>query len=186
MSKFLLVLGVSAVGKSTIIEELLQLDSRFVYISPYMTRPLRDGEKNKISISLVKMKKMQKEGRFIIVNKFYNTYYATPKAQIFEALALGNFPVLDWPISRMAVMLKLFPSQLYTVYVLPPSISVLKKRLASDSRDLDMSRLCAAKKELRAHRLSQYSGMYDIEVIAEENKIKETSSLIYRQFLNSM
>ena len=45
MQKFLLLLGVSGVGKSTIIRKLLAMDERFVYISPYITRQLREGER---------------------------------------------------------------------------------------------------------------------------------------------
>jgi len=48
----------SGVGKSCIIEELIKIDDRFTYISPYVTRPLRDGEKNKIHISGEEMDEM--------------------------------------------------------------------------------------------------------------------------------
>ncbi|HBD04983.1 TPA: hypothetical protein DCZ32_00830, partial [Candidatus Uhrbacteria bacterium] len=58
MSKLLLLLGPSGVGKSAIIDELSKLDSRFVYISPYMTRPLRQGERNKIAVSDEQMDEM--------------------------------------------------------------------------------------------------------------------------------
>jgi len=101
MSKFLLLLGPSGVGKSSIIEELLQLDSRFVYISPFMTRALREGEKNKISISGEEMDKMWNRGELLVINELYGIRYATPRLPIVQALAQGNFPVLDWPISRI-------------------------------------------------------------------------------------
>ncbi|MBI2459148.1 MAG: hypothetical protein HYV53_01175 [Parcubacteria group bacterium] len=58
MSKFLLLLGPSGVGKSAIIDELSKFDNRFVYISPYMTRPLRLGEKNKVAVSDEQMDEM--------------------------------------------------------------------------------------------------------------------------------
>ena len=67
MSKFLLLLGPSGVGKSAIIDELSKLDSRFVYISPYMTRPLRVGERNKVAISDKQMDKMWARGELLSV-----------------------------------------------------------------------------------------------------------------------
>ncbi|MBU4010588.1 MAG: guanylate kinase, partial [Proteobacteria bacterium] len=62
LSKFLLLLGVSGVGKSTLIRELKRLDERFIYISPYMTRPLREGESDKIEVSNEEMDLMISKG----------------------------------------------------------------------------------------------------------------------------
>jgi guanylate kinase len=113
VSKFLLLLGPSGVGKSTIIEELCRIDKRFVYISPYTTRPLREGEKNKISISGEQMDEMWSRRELLVINKLYGIRYATPRLPIEEALASEGFPVLDWPVSRIEVMNQAFPNQLY-------------------------------------------------------------------------
>jgi len=68
LTKFLLLLGVSGVGKSTIIEALRKIDNRFVYISPYITRMLRDGEKDKIFVADSAMDETNKRGEFLVVN----------------------------------------------------------------------------------------------------------------------
>jgi len=67
MSKFLLVLGVSGAGKSVIIRELLKLDSRFRYISPFVTRPLRAGEIDKVHMDEAEMLERYKRGEFVVV-----------------------------------------------------------------------------------------------------------------------
>lgn len=184
MSKFLLLLGVSGVGKSSIIEELIKIDGRFTYISPYVTRPLRNGEKNKIHISGEEMDERCGRGEFLVVNELYGIRYATPRESIVQALERGKFPVLDWPISRLEVMVQTFPSQLYIVYVLPPSIEVLQQRLAKDGRDQDGHRLRSAIAELEAYRSSAYK-LCDLEVVAEENKKSEVAQAIYDKYQKS-
>ncbi len=185
MSKFLLILGPSGVGKSTIIEELCRLDSRFVYISPYMTRSLREREINKISISGEQIDKMWNRGELLVINEIYGVRYATPKLPIVQALAERNFPVLDWPITRLKVMTQWFSGQLHIVYVSPPSIDVLRQRLARDKRDTDGNRLQCACKELKAYWSSKYAGICNFEIVAEENQVPKIVQAIYASYLES-
>ncbi|MDD5639288.1 MAG: hypothetical protein PHR47_00580 [Candidatus Pacebacteria bacterium] len=186
MNKFLLLLGVSGVGKTVIIEELIKLDSRFLYISPYITRPLRDGESNKIFITNKKMNQMWERGEFLIINSLYGIRYATPRLPIVRALIDNKFPVLDWPISQIKIMKDTFPNQLYVVYVSPPSINILRERLAKDGRDSDGSRLREAEKELELYWSLKYVGIYDFEVITKESQIKEIANDIYIDYLKSI
>lgn len=185
MSKFLLLLGPSGVGKSVIIVELCRLDGKFVYISPYMTRPLREGEKNKISINNKQMDETSGRGELLAINELYGIRYATPRLPIVEALTKDNFPVLDWPISRIEVMTQAFPDQLHTVYVSPPSIEVLRQRLAKDKRDTDGSRFQNASEELEAYWSCRYVGIYDFEIVSEENQVLKVAHAIYTSYLKS-
>ncbi len=179
MSKFLLLLGPSGVGKSSIIEELIHLDDRFIYISPYTTRPLREGETNKISIGTVEMMEMEKQGKFLVINKLYGISYATPRTPIEEALVANKFPILDWPVSNLRIMTDTFPNKLFLVYVSPPSIEVLKKRLNEDGRDTDGKRLERGREELEAYWSSQRSEAYDLEIVAKENRVSDIANKIY-------
>lgn len=186
MSKFLLLLGPSGVGKSAIIDELSKIDSKFVYISPCMTRSLRLGEKNKISITDKQMNEMEERGEFLAVNTLFGGIrYGTPRLPITEALGIDDYPVLDWPIDRLHVMQQVFPVQLFTVYVSPPSINVLRQRLTKDGRDVDGMRLKGAEQELQRYWSSGYAGSYDMEVVSEDNKISEIATVIYVGYLKS-
>lgn len=183
MSKFLLLLGPSGVGKSSIIEELIRLDNRFVYISPFMTRPLREGERNKISISDEEMDEMSERGEFLVINELYGVRYATPRHPIEQALKDDNFPVLDWPIDRVSVMTEAFPNQLYIVYISPPSIEALQQRLARDNRDTDGHRLRSACVELETLESSRHVGIYDFKIVSEENQMPKVAQMIYANYL---
>lgn len=186
MSKFLLLLGPSGVGKSVIIEELLKFDPRFVYISPFMTRPLRTGERNKIAVSEERMDELSRCGELLTVNVIYNGIrYGTPKLPIMKALEMGNYPVLDWPIERLEVLTQHFPDRLFVVYVSPPSIDVLRQRLTKDGRDADGTRFKSAEKELQRYWASEYVGSYDMAVVSEEDKITEIATAIHTDYLRS-
>lgn len=185
MSKFLLLLGPSGVGKSTIIRELTKLDERFTYISPYMTRPLRPGEKDKIPVTDKEIDNMEKEGELLAVNKLYNICYATPKTPIIEALRKQLFPVLDWPICKIQIMLEAFPGRLYCVYVFPPSSEILEKRIKKDGRDVDGSRLKNASLELSEFFSHKYSNLYDLSISSEDDKLQYVVETIYSSYLKS-
>lgn len=186
MSKFLLLLGPSGVGKSTVINELLSLDEKFIYISPYMTRPLRVGEKNKIPISEAKMAEMESQGKFLKVNTLFGGIkYGTPMQPIVEALRFGNYPVLDWPIQQIDIMEKTFPEAVFSVYLEPPSMEVLLQRMASDKRDIDGRRQKSAEEELQKYWNSEYGGLFTISMISTDGKQREIALAIYRTYVKS-
>ncbi|MFA6527893.1 MAG: orotidine-5'-phosphate decarboxylase [Candidatus Babeliales bacterium] len=166
--KFLLFLGVSGAGKSTIIEELKKLDSRIIYITPYTTRVLRPGESNKISVSLEKMEQLEKEGQLLAVNKLYGTTYGTPLNPMEYALRNGQIPVIDWPISNLALMRQVFGKKLFCVYITPPNLEVLQTRLANDGRDKDGNRFLQAQRELDLLTQGAFASDIDILITNQE------------------
>jgi guanylate kinase len=186
MSKFLLLLGPSGVGKSTLIRELRHLDNRFTYISPYTTRKLREGETDKVSVSDQTLDEMAACGEFLIINEIYGIRYGTPRLPIIEALGTGKFPVLDWPISRIDIMTKAFPGKLYTIYVAPPSIEALRERLAKDGRDADGSRLRGAVEELEAFQAGKFEDSYDFNIVTHTDRVSEIARSIYSKYLEGL
>jgi len=147
-----------------------------------MTRPLRKGERNKISISGEEMDEMSERGEILVINELYGVRYATPRQPIEQALKNNDFPVLDWPINRVSVMTEAFPNQLYIVYISPPSIEALQQRLARDDRDTDGHRLRSAREELEALESSRQVGTYDFEIVSEENQVPKVAQTIYTNY----
>lgn len=182
-SKFLLLLGVSGVGKSTIMGYLRRLDPKFVYISPYITRQLRFGEKDKVFISDTEMDKREAMGEFLVVNPLYGIRYATPRQPIQDALMQGLYPLLDWPISKMAIMQHAFPNQLHSIYIEPPSLEELQRRLNNDDRDADGHRLASGKEELLQLYAGDYDRLYDARIIAHDMREDEAARAVYDLYL---
>ncbi len=181
-SKFLLLLGVSGVGKSTIIRELRKLDDRFIYISPFMTRELRVGETDKNPITDAQMDEMDREGKLLVVNELYGVRYATPREPIERAFTEEKFPLLDWPIDRLSVMRDAFPGMLYTVYVEPPDRETLRRRLA-DGRDPGEERFNAGTQELEAFASGAYNHLLNDHAVSREGKAADIALSIYHEYL---
>lgn len=184
--KFLLLMGPSGTGKSTLIRHLQQIDSRFIYVTPFTTRPLREGEIDKIHITLSELNDLKTAGRLLTVNQIYGIYYATPKDLIDDALIQNKFPVLDWPIDKLEVMEKNYGNKIYKVYVEPDNINELERRLSLDNRDKDGKRLDAAKLELINLSEGKFDALVDMKVINKQGRSQETAQSIYKQFISEV
>ena len=139
--KFLLICGVFGVGKTTIIKKIISLDGRFSYISPFVTRPLRPGEMDKISISEKIFLEMENRQEFVIVNEFFGIKYGTPKKLIDESFNNYKFPILDWQAKDLEKIVSLYGDKLFIVYLLPPSLNSLLNRIGKDSRNSQEKRI---------------------------------------------
>ena len=129
---FILLLGPSAVGKSTVINKLLEIyPDKLEYVTPYTTRPLREGEKNKISIDRDKFIEMEKKREFVVVNNLYNVKYGTPKKLIYKIIKEGKIPVLDFPLERID-SIKSSSYELFTIYLFPQNGIILENRIIKE------------------------------------------------------
>ncbi|MGB4943249.1 MAG: hypothetical protein WBO92_04030, partial [Candidatus Moraniibacteriota bacterium] len=183
--KFLLLLGPSGVGKSTIIGELRQMDQRFRYISPVMTRELRPGEIDKIPVTDAELDEMGQQGKLLAVNHLYGVRYGTPKEPIDQAFEEGNFPILDWPVQNIEVMFQTFPGQTLTCYVEPPGVAALADRLA-DGRDADMARIQFGTAELEALARGDFNHAVNYRVMNAEGEARIAAQKIYSLYLKAI
>ncbi len=183
MARFLLLLGPSGVGKTTIIRKMREMDARFVYISPYITRKPREGEADKVYVSNKKLDTLIANGEILVVNELYGIRYATPKEKIEKAFKVGKFPILDWPIDRLDVMQTHFPDHLFRVYIRPPNLTVLKERLRRDNRDPNQDRLKAGISELRRLRSGEYDHLIDYRVVNPPEGSDAVAEMIYKRYL---
>lgn len=179
--KFLLICGVSGVGKSLIINELCRLEKKFIYIKPLTSRKLRKEEIDKISIS--KNKILKNKEKFLIINSIYGNLYATPEYPIYRAIEDKKYPILDFPISKIKTMENKFKGEIFCVYVMPPSLKILKKRL-EDERDSRTSRYSMAKDELERISLKKYYGV-DYFIVNKEKEYQNCAKKILNKYIES-
>lgn len=185
-SKFLLIMGPSGTGKSTIIRHLKNLDERFEYVTPLTTRQLRDGERDKIHVSIEEIENLKGAGKLLAVNHIYGIYYATPRETIDDSLAKGSFPVLDWPIEKLSFITEQYGEKLYTVYLEPDNAEELQRRLSQDDRDKDGKRYEAGIKEMHNLATGKYDNLVDLKLVNKVGCDKEIARCIYKKFLDSL
>ena len=125
--KFFVFCGTTGVGKTTIIRRLVRAIPSCKYVTPYINRPPREGENERISVTREEFDRMEKAHKFTVVNQLYGNKYGTPEGLIDGILNEGNTPLLDFPLKHID---KLKPWKTFCYYVLPSSYEEIKRRLA--------------------------------------------------------
>lgn len=135
--KVIVISGPSGSGKTTLCRELLKRNKNLVFSVSYTTRPKKNKEidgKDYYFVSDDKFFKMVEKGEFIEWAKVHNYYYATPKMPLIKAINSGKDILLDIDVQGGKNIKKLFPDGIF-IFVLPPSLKVLKERIILRNRD---------------------------------------------------
>lgn len=173
---FVLLLGPSATGKSTLIQELnaQSTDTTFEYVKPIITRPNRPNETDKISVSDSEFDTMQAQGEFVVVNSLYGVRYGTPLQGITSPLSKGNVPILDYPLETVDALQRPEYDTL-NLYIYPPSLEIWRGRIESSGRNLD-GRLEAGARELGSLAMAGFNHPdIDVSIVNAEGVVAETA-----------
>ncbi len=149
----IIISGASGTGKGTICAELRRRQPGIVNSISCTTRAMRPGDKEGITYFFKtpeEFAKMAGDGLFLEHAGFYGNCYGTPKAFVEETLSSGSDCLLEIdPQGAEQVLLKR-PDAL-SVYIMPPSMKELHRRLASrgteDAEKVAM-RFAASKEEM--------------------------------------
>lgn len=128
--QLLFLCGPSGVGKSTIQEELMRNSDRVTTLHAFTDRPPRQNER-KICISPEEFSRMESNGKLILTHQMYGHRYGNTYEVVEEELQSGKKIILDYPLFYLRVALSRIVIQNSVVYILPPSIDKLQKRLAT-------------------------------------------------------
>ena len=173
---FVLLLGPSATGKSTLIQELnaQSTDTTFEYVKPIITRPNRPNESDKISVSDTEFDTLQRQGEFVVVNALYGVRYGTPLQGITSPLSRGNTPILDYPLDTVHALQRPEYDTL-KLYIYPPSLETWRGRIESSGRNLD-GRLEAGTRELGSLAMAGFNHPdIDISIVNAEGAVVEAA-----------
>ena len=148
-----IVCAPSGAGKTTLVDALLARESNIRLSMSYTTRAPREGEKDGVDYHFVdraRFESMIAAGDFLEHARVHDNYYGTSKSWIEREIA-GDHDVLleiDW--QGAAQVRKLFP-HLVGMFILPPSIEELRRRLqgrGKDSAETIQRRLAGAREEI--------------------------------------
>ncbi len=160
MAKLFVLSAPSGTGKSTIASKLLQQIEGIKKIVTVTTRTPRPGESDGVDyffITKEEFEKRIKEEHFLEYAEVYGNYYGTPKDQVERNLKEGVDSLLVIDVQGAFRVKEIFPSAV-TVFLLPPSLEELKRRMISRGyRDSNARlRLETAKKEIPCAREFDY------------------------------
>ena len=145
--------GPSGVGKSTLIKKLRERIKNLGYSISHTSREPRNNEINGVDYHFVErniFNKMIKENAFVEWATVYDDLYGTSLSGLQDQVELELDVLLDLDSQGAKKIKKHFPESIL-IYILPPSLEVLEKRLrtrATDDDDVIDLRIKQARNEL--------------------------------------
>ena len=158
----------SGAGKTTISRMLLEADNQITMSVSATTRPQRPGEVNDRDYHFIDDAEFE---RWIQTDQFaewayvFDHRYGSPKEPIKEALKDGRDILFDIDWQGTQQLRGAFGTDLVRIFVLPPSMQELERRLrarGTDSEDVIESRMRRAASEIG------HWGEYDYVLINED------------------
>ncbi|MGE5601255.1 guanylate kinase [Sphingomonas sediminicola] len=130
----------SGAGKTTISRMLMESDRDITMSISATTRPKRPGETDDVDYHFVddaEFDRMIRDNEFVEWAHVFGYRYGTPKAPVKRALRRGRDILfdIDWQGARQLV--PDFKEHLVTIFLLPPSMEELERRLRARGTDSD-------------------------------------------------
>lgn len=158
----LMVVAPSGVGKTSLTRRLVA-DHNDLHLSiSATTRDPRPGEHDGRDYHFVshdKFKVMIQDDAFLEWAEVYGNHYGSPRDPIVEALERGESVLFDIDFQGAMKVHAQLPQDSVLIYVLPPSLAEMSRRLharSQDSEEVIAKRLARAKDEVAAWERFDY------------------------------
>ena len=144
----------SGAGKTTLSRMLLKADGHIDLSVSVTTRPRRPGEvdgRDYHFIDMVRFDSMVKSGKLLEWAEVFGYRYGTPRIPVEKALRAGRDVLFDIDWQGTQQLREKARDDLVSVFILPPSVTELQRRLerrAQDSRAIIAGRMAKAAGEI--------------------------------------
>ena len=177
--------GPSGCGKGTILKAYQQKGNNLYFSVSATTRSPREGEEDGVHYFFVTKEEFEKkiqEGGMLEYASYVGNYYGTPRQAVEEKRNEGCDVVLEIEVQGALQVKKSCPDATM-IFVLPPSLAVLKERLTkrgTESPETIARRLDMAKEEIKKAPLYDYiivngeleKAVEDFGAILQSNRLK--------------
>ena len=155
--KLILFCGPSGSGKTTIVHHLLKKFPMMRFSVSATTRPKRENETDGIDYHFLSPEEFRTKianNEFLEWEEVYkDRYYGSLKSEVDRILSEGNVALFDIDVVGGLNIRKNYGRQLLDVFVMPPSVDELHKRLvarATEDEESLRKRLDKAEEEMHA------------------------------------
>ncbi len=152
--KMIVICAPSGTGKSTLLNRLKLDIPELVWSVSCTTRAIRNGEVHGKDYYFIKTETFEDQianDEFIEWAKVHSNYYGTSKRFVTEGLAHNRKMLFDLDVQGADAMKKIYGDEVQVIFIEPPSVEELEKRLrnrATDSDKVILERVENARKEL--------------------------------------
>lgn len=151
----IVIVAPSGSGKSTLIKKIKHTHSILEESISCTTRPMRKNERQGEDYFFMDKKTFiakRERGEFLEWACVHSHYYGTPKDLVVDMLTKGKTILFDLDVQGTKAVKKKFKNQSTAIFIAPPSLAELKKRLLGRGTEDALSmktRLGNAKEELK-------------------------------------
>ena len=144
----------SGAGKTTLVSRLMAADQDVVHSVSYTTRSPRPGEQDGREYHFVSVQSFlerRERGEFIEWAEVHGNFYGTSKSWLDGRMQQGTDVLLEIDWQGAQQVRRIFPEAVL-IFILPPSITELERRLrgrGSDSDEVIQRRVAGALGEMR-------------------------------------
>ena len=136
-AKLFVIAAPSGAGKTTIVKALVARNPELRFSISYTTRQKRRTEVDGVDylfVDIEKFEKLREEGELLEFAEVFDNYYATSRSQVDKHLARGEDVILeiDWQGARQV---RESMPECVTIFILPPSLEELERRLRDRRTD---------------------------------------------------
>lgn len=169
MGKLVIFSAPSGSGKTTIVRELLQRFPQFEFSISATSRQPRGKEQHGIDyyfLSSDEFRQRVERDEFVEWEEVYaGTCYGTLKSEVERIWAKGNVIVFDVDVMGGINLKRLFGEDACSIFIMPPSIEELERRLrgrGTDSEEVIQKRIGKAEFELSKSPDFDYTVVNDV------------------------
>jgi guanylate kinase len=166
----IVISGPSGVGKDTIIERLLKMDSNLRYSISFTTRPKRDYEIDGVHYSFVTKPKFEEligRGELLEWAEYNGYYYGTSRTRVEKIQRQGLDVILKIEVRGAEQVRDKRPDGVF-IFIAPPSMEELLKR--REDRGSDSEKDIEERQRLARWEMS-YAQYYDYVVTNEDAQV---------------
>ena len=190
----------SGAGKSSISRALLSRDRDIVMSVSYTTRPPRPGEVDVRDYHFVQREQfnaLAAEGGMLEHARVFDHHYGTPRGPVEAALGAGSDVLFDIDWQGTQQLAHNARADLAAIFVLPPSMEELERRLhtrAQDSDEVVRRRMAKAGDEMSHWREYDYIivnhdldlSVQSVQSILAAERLKRDRQLALDAFVNKL
>jgi guanylate kinase len=186
-NKIIIITAPSGAGKTSITHHLMQTFPQLAFSVSAATRQARGVEKNGVDyyfMSADEFKQKIQHNEFVEWEMVYEgKYYGTLKAELQRIWDNNKIPILDIDVKGAIHVKQQFPDSALTIFIEPPSVLELKKRL--ESRGTETKESLAARVNKAAYEIS-FKDQFDKQIVNDDLQLaREKAVTIVREFINS-
>ncbi|NSW94067.1 MAG: guanylate kinase [Bacteroidales bacterium] len=166
----------SGAGKTTIVNYLLSSDLNLEFSVSATTRPAREGEidgKDYHFLTVEEFKRKIERKEFLEWEEVYsNRYYGTLKSETENILKKGRNIIFDVDVKGGINLKNYFGTNALSIFIMPPSVDELKKRLEARGKDTPAD---IEKRVSKALKEMELADQFDLIIVNDrlENALNE-------------